>query len=348
MLEDKGNNKETTAKVERLCLFPTKLLYRLRTLRPVYERELIKSELAEAQQAEKAGEISKILKPIDALLKTKADNVDLLSALQARGFQISAVVTEKSDIIIRSENKIDCELLAAELSKILNRSYCWKNSEFSYLDKCHLFTFTQGAKYAVKVEIGRHAYGKISGDVAKTINRDGIFHALLSDGMGHGDDSYKISTYLSDVFQTVSELGLSPEEAIDETNRLVKLKSGEEDYATLDYLRIDLANLNAVLYKFGTYVSYLYRNKVLYEYDRVFLPLGIVDEPDISPTMFTLKEGDVFLLASDGLNKLTYQDITSCFKAATELSGIKDTLLKMALAKADDDITVILLKIASK
>ena len=103
--------------------------------------------------------------------------------------------------------------------------------------------------------------------------------------------------------------------------------------------------LKATLYKFGSYITYIYRNSKLYELSKIMLPLGIVDDPDINPINFDLLDNDIILLASDGISNLTYQEILTCFVNNKNEDLIINNIMSLAKDKQNDDITLILLKI---
>ena len=212
------------------------------------------------------------------------------------------------------------------------------------LSHSYHYHFSYKTKYTIKIKAVSTAYNKISGDTYSSFIYSNNFHFILSDGMGHEDDSYLTSKYLTNVFKTTLMLNLNIDEVIDETNRLLKLKSSSEDYATLDYLKINLNTLNTTLYKFGSYISYLYRNSKLYELSKIMLPLGIIDDPDIDPLHFELSSNDIILLATDGINEITYPFLKSCFEESNNLDIILDRILNKAKENQSDDITIILLK----
>lgn len=335
---------EEKERITRICEYPNKFIYRLRTLKPVYERETIKSQLDSVDKISKEKEINRIIKPIDKLLEFKDNEKNYIDEITKKYNSIISINNIESGLLIESINKLSDDYLITTLSNIVNKPLTLESYEYSMLSHSYKYYFSYKTKYVIKIKAVSLAYNKISGDTYSSFIFSNNFNLILSDGMGHEDDSYLTSKYLTNIFKTTLMLNLNIDEVIDETNRLLKLKSSSEDYATLDYLKIDLNTLSATLYKFGSYISYLYRNSKLYELSKIMLPLGIIDDPDIDPLHFDLSPNDVIMLATDGINEITYPFLKSCFEDSNNLDIILDRILSKAKENQNDDITIILLK----
>lgn len=335
---------EEKERITRICEYPNKFIYRLRTLKPIYERETIKSQLESVDKIAKEKEINRIIKPIDKLLEFKDDEKNYIDEISKKYTSIISINNIEKGLLIESNAKLSDDYLIETLSNIVHKPLTLESYEYSMLSHSYHYHFSYKTKYTIKIKAVSSAYNKISGDTYSSFIYSNNFHFILSDGMGHEDDSYLTSKYLTNVFKTTLMLNLNIDEVIDETNRLLKLKSSSEDYATLDYLKINLNTLNTTLYKFGSYISYLYRNSKLYELSKIMLPLGIIDDPDIDPLHFELSSNDIILLATDGINEITYPFLKSCFEESNNLDIILDRILNKAKENQSDDITIILLK----
>lgn len=336
-------DRELQTQVERLCLYPAKYLYRVKNMKSVYERARLQNELEEEEKRSRLELLERIAEPIEQTLKIEETNTDVVGALNARGHHIYEIEEAGENVIVKGETD-KAETLVTDLSSLLCRPLRPVEENYSYLDKCRRWIFAKSAPYRFEALVYQRAYQSISGDTFRYYEENGIFTLALSDGMGHQEDSYRISRYLINVLLTLLDLGQADEAAIVETNRLLKLNAGEEDYATLDLLRVDLATLEADLYKLGSYLTCLYHDGILYEYDRIYPPLGIVDDPEFDRTRLALKPGDIVLLMTDGLLGISHQALNSCFRGNGELEVIRDELARLLKEEADDDQTFILLK----
>lgn len=344
LIESKIDNDVTT-RVKRVCLFPNKLIYRLKNLKPYYEREKMKADIAKEEKESRDQELDRLIVPLERSLTTTDTNVDLIGPLELQGIKDVEVKVKDDKVIIESLKGLDKNILEKVVSTCYKSPYKATYNQYSFVEHRHIYELEKGQSDHISFVTYKKSYGAKSGDVLICFDEEDTKNIVLADGMGHGDDAYKISTYLVDVFQTVLLLGHDPFMAINETNRLLKIKSESEDYATLDYLSINSATLETRLYKFGSYISYLYRDNILYEYDKVYLPLGISEEQDYEPSHIKFKPGDFFLMASDGISYLERMTLVDIFKKGKSLSDIKSRIVQTIPSNPNDDISFILLRI---
>lgn len=344
LIESKIDN-EVTTRLKRVCLFPNKLIYRLKNLKPYYEREKIKADIAREEKESRDQELDRLILPLERSLTTMDINIDLIGPLELEGIKDVEVKVKDERVYIESPRGLDKKVLEKVVSTCFKAPYKANYNQYSFVEHRHIYELEKGQSDHISFVTYKKSYGVKSGDVLVNFDEEETKNIVLADGMGHGDDAYKISSYLVDVFQTVLLLGHDPLMAINETNRLLKLKSESEDYATLDYLSINTATLDARLYKFGSYISYLFRDNILYEYDKVYLPLGISEEQDYVPSHIQFKPGDIFLMASDGISYLERMTLVDIFKKSKNLSELKSRLVETIPSDPLDDISFILLRI---
>ena len=83
-------------------------------------------------------------------------------------------------------------------------------------------------------------------------------------------------------------------------NMFLKNK-GTESFATVDLLEIDMHMKTAAFIKSGAAPSYVMRNGSLFRIASGTLPVGILSDVSAELTEFELCDGDVIIMASDGI-----------------------------------------------
>ncbi len=177
-------------------------------------------------------------------------------------------------------------------------------------------------------------------------------YIILSDGMGTGKRARLDSVFSVSLVSRLIRCGMSVTTAHKMVNSMMRVKGWEESFATLDILRLDLYSASASLMKSGAAASYLCRDGGLKIFSSDAFPAGILAEcmPDVAD--LKLFDGDIIMLASDGVDP----------EAARKLAALsrKDLTLEKICAKLGafctdrdggelrDDVTIILVKIVKK
>lgn len=144
--------------------------------------------------------------------------------------------------------------------------------------------------------------GQICGDTAWSgILQDGRFLAALSDGMGHGQQAALSSQQTVELLRLCLDAGYTRQQTLTAVNGMMLLGSGGERFATADVLTIDLWKGQAALDKLGAAASWLYQQGMLTRLTGDALPLGILENIDLSGSTMRLFEGDAVILLSDGV-----------------------------------------------
>ncbi len=144
--------------------------------------------------------------------------------------------------------------------------------------------------------------GEICGDTAwHGLLQDGRFLVALSDGMGHGGGAALASRQTVELLRLCLDAGYTRPQTLTAVNGMLLLGGGSERFATADVLTIDLWKGHAALDKLGAAASWLYQQGVLSRVVGDALPLGILEEIDLSGSSFRLAAGDAVILLSDGV-----------------------------------------------
>ncbi|MFZ5646247.1 MAG: stage II sporulation protein E, partial [Bacillota bacterium] len=166
------------------------------------------------------------------------------------------------------------------------------------------FRLYQGTHY--RVEVGSALAGKdgnpVSGDVFDFMQlKGGKFAAVLSDGMGVGEEAARESATAVSLIRRMLEAGLDVETVIKSVNSVQALKRPEESFATVDMVIINLYSGQAEFIKIASPPTYLIRGGRLRSIRASSLPVGILSDIDISITEKKLASGDVVVMLTDGI-----------------------------------------------
>lgn len=186
--------------------------------------------------------------------------------------------------------------------------------------------------------------GVVCGDTAWSGTlADGRFLAVLSDGMGHGEQAALSSRQTVELLRLCLDAGYSRQQTLTAVNGMMLLGGGGERFATADVLTIDLWKGSAALDKLGAAASFVYQQGTLSRIAGDALPLGILEEigeDEQSGSSFRLDAGDAVILLTDGVEdafrtRQALEDAVLTALASDSPEGAAKALLEAALA-ADD------------
>lgn len=144
--------------------------------------------------------------------------------------------------------------------------------------------------------------GEVCGDtVWSGTLQDGRCLVALSDGMGHGEGAAFSSRQAVELLRLCLDAGYSRQQTLTAVNGMLLLGGGGERFATADVLTIDLWKGQATLDKLGAAASWLYQQGALTRLTGDALPLGILEEIDLSGSSLRLGAGDAVILLTDGV-----------------------------------------------
>lgn len=195
-------------------------------------------------------------------------------------------------------------------------------------------------------------FGDYSGDYYEFIktssNRQFI---VLSDGMGTGKSARLDSMFTVNLVSRLLTGGASASTAAALINSVLRVKSWEESFATLDIADIDLSTGALSVLKCGAALSYLIRKGSVTVLDAKTFPLGILSGATPETVSIKLERDDILLICSDGISRREIENAVSSKKSVNKrtpkeiIRMITDEIsVKKANAKPDD-VTVIAVKI---
>lgn len=141
-----------------------------------------------------------------------------------------------------------------------------------------------------------------SGDsVDRTELVDGRVAVVLSDGMGSGLPAWQESRTAVTLLRSLLEVGLGLEHSVRLVNSLLRARSAQVRFATLDMLVVDLYTGQAQLLKIGAAPSLVVRRGEVEIVEGESPPAGVVEDLEADVQTIALGPDDRVVLASDGL-----------------------------------------------
>lgn len=177
--------------------------------------------------------------------------------------------------------------------------------------------------------------------------------AAISDGMGSGEAASEESSRVLRLMHSLIMAGIPGEMTVSTVNGVMLARGGEELFATVDMVVIDLAESQAEFTKLSACRSYIVRGGELIAVDGGRLPLGILDSVSPGVTRVKIKPGDVIYMMSDGVSDALPENVLEQLMIAASPgppSALAETLLNAAAARAPqrrDDMTALCLRIES-
>lgn len=177
----------------------------------------------------------------------------------------------------------------------------------------------------------------------------GNAYIILSDGMGSGNNAAEESRTLVRIMKHLIACGMDIPEAVRLANIVLSANSSEENFATLDLIKIDLDNCRAEIYKAGAAPTIVMSEKNIRKISSSSFPVGIVNDPELFSYTIDLSVDDTIIIFSDGINENELPFVKECLLRNDRLQSIvQDITAKSVLFSSSDrldDVTVLGLRI---
>lgn len=198
----------------------------------------------------------------------------------------------------------------------------------------------------VPYEVQAYAYSiqkpyTVSGDSYSIFRFRQSMVCTLSDGMGTGEKAANASRLITNIFQRMMVSGIPQIESIKCINKLLQ----SDSYATLDVMCFDQSQGVVYLSKSAACPTYLIRNEQLYEIHGNSLPVGIVSQIEPDCFVIDLKEGDEYLMISDGVAIEEIQAWMKIRKYGKVKEDVKEFISYLKEKQREDDTTVLLAQV---
>ena len=218
-------------------------------------------------------------------------------------------------------------------------------------------TMIASAKRQVGCESARASVKKkgeeVNGDSAIVFeNCEDKYYALISDGMGSGEEASMTSKTTGIFLSKLLSAGNKKHTVLKMLNNFIRNKN-LECFATVDLLEIDMLTGEASFIKSGAAASYIIRHGRLFKIASTSLPIGITREIASEEVRFKLEKDDLIVMISDGVSQ-SFEDgawlltmLSDEIDASGSLASISRSILEKARKNNErsDDMTVVAVRI---
>lgn len=169
----------------------------------------------------------------------------------------------------------------------------WKT--YHFLEEPAFYILTGIAKAVKETE-------KISGDNYSFFEiEQGRVAAILSDGMGSGENACEESGKVIEMMERFMEAGFRKEMAVQIINGALSAREQEQDMSTLDICELNLYTGGCDFIKVGAACTYIKRGNMVDRLSAENLPLGIFGQIEPEVVHRQLQDGDYVIMLSDGI-----------------------------------------------
>ncbi len=218
-------------------------------------------------------------------------------------------------------------------------------------------TMLMSAKRNIGCESARASVRKkgeeVNGDSALAFeNREDKYYALISDGMGSGEEASMTSKTTGIFLSKLLSAGNKKHTVLKMLNNFIRNKN-LECFATVDLLEVDMLTGEAAFIKSGAAASYVIRKGRLFKIASTSLPIGITREIAAEEVKFKLEKDDLIVMISDGISQ-SFEDgtwllsmLSDEIDTGTSLANIARSILEKAKKNNErsDDMTVVAVRV---
>ena len=194
--------------------------------------------------------------------------------------------------------------LAGHITAVYEKKYRPQPTCRSVITKNYeVYSFTQEARYYMIKGVRRQAYEeRANGDNFSFLDLEqGHFIAMLSDGMGTGEQAYQQSAMLIELLEEFLEAGFARKMALNLANSVLSLNFEQNGFTTLDLVDIDLYTGICQMVKVGAAATFIKRKEEVETVVSTSLPAGVLSVMDCECFEYLLEKGDMVIMVSDGI-----------------------------------------------
>jgi stage II sporulation protein E len=169
-----------------------------------------------------------------------------------------------------------------------------------------------------------------------TESREEYFYGFICDGMGSGREADITANIGKTFLEKMLSCGNSKSTTLDMLNMFISNKS-RVCSSTVDLLEIDLLHGKASFTKSGAAAYYVVRKGRVYKISSDTMPIGILPAVSAEVTEFTVCDGDLIVMCSDGI----------CTDPETDEDGGAMHLVQFLESEYKSDVSILAQRIVS-
>lgn len=162
----------------------------------------------------------------------------------------------------------------------------------------------EGPKYHTLQGVAKIGKGcsKISGDNFSMLELPGGKQgAILSDGMGAGQNAFRESAMVVDVLEELLSAGFPKETALQMLNTAMVIGREEVKFSTIDMSLFDLYTGKCEFTKAGASTTFIKRKDKVEIMKSTSLPMGVMSKLELDTAEYQLESGDMVIMITDGI-----------------------------------------------
>lgn len=188
-----------------------------------------------------------------------------------------------------------------------------------------------------------------SGDSYEYFTHGKYLYVIISDGMGSGKFASIESKMTCGLIKRFMISGFSFATALKLANAALKLKGGDESFATADICRLDTETGSFSIAKAGAAASYMISENRIRRLYSPTLPVGILKEARFEVISSKLRKGDLLIMLSDGALNNGDEWLNSSHFYGCDASSVCSGIIKKGResygSSPADDITAVCVKL---
>lgn len=230
---------------------------------------------------------------------------------------------------------------------------------YGSLEKTNALKLIKTNRYNTMTKISKASSSDddISGDSFTFGRVENTKYIAISDGMGTGEKANIESKSAIELLERMLELGTGREMALNSINNVLRAKSEDEIFTTLDIGFIDLYSGKLELVKSGAAPTFIKRKDQCIVVNSESLPIGMFNDVEYKVYEENLQDGDIVIMMSDGVmdaNKKTSNSVKWMQDLIVNINSlnpqfISDEIFNTALLtnrnRIDDDMTLLVTKV---
>ena len=277
------------------------------------------------------------------ILENEDKHIELSLTMKAQ-FRESIIIADVADLISVVMNI----RVQPSKSEPLFMAKEWTSYHFLEEPEFHILTgFAKAVKETEKVSGDNYSFCEI--EPGRTI-------AILSDGMGSGEEACEESERVIEMMERLLESGFRKEAAIQIINGALAAGEQEKNMSTLDICELNLYTGACDFIKVGAACTYIKRDNLVDRISARNLPLGVFQQIEPETMHRQLQDGDYVIMLSDGvldaLSQGAGEDMlpeiisriyhTNPAEIANQILGY---CIRQSVGKIRDDMTVLVIGI---